>query len=197
MDVLWFFPRSLTFLRLSCCEFGCLACSFSFLRPFFVLKLSQPRARSPCGATTVYLGVVEVGEAVGEADAEMEQHGGGAAGHARVAVGRARRDVLVQAEHAAQPRLGVERLDDAHLGRARVREHRHDARAPQRDDQLLRAVAAALRLRHDGLEVDREKEGIEGTLEFLATGCALVSPRHFHDEGMTRNNAETSGKRHN
>ncbi len=67
-------------------------------------------------------GVVQVGEAVGEAGAQMQQRQARPAGHARPAVGRAGRHALEQAEHAGHALHPVQRRDEMHLRSARVRE---------------------------------------------------------------------------
>jgi hypothetical protein len=70
---------------------------------------------------------VEVGEAVAEAGAEVQQHRGGLVGHAGVAVGGTGGHALEQPEDA--PHLGhvVERGDEVHLGGAGVHEAHVDA----------------------------------------------------------------------
>ena len=65
-------------------------------------------------------GVVEVGEPVAEARAEVQQRGGRHARHPGVAVGGAGDDALEQAEDTAHLRHRVERGDEVHLARARV-----------------------------------------------------------------------------
>jgi hypothetical protein len=83
---------------------------------------------------------VDVGEAVGEAGAEMQQRAGRAHGHARIAVRRARHDPLEEPEHAAHARHAIERRHEMHLGRARIGEaHRHVARN-ERPHQAFGAV---------------------------------------------------------
>ena len=79
--------------------------------------------------------VVQVGEAVGEAGAEVQQRRGRLAGHARVAIGGAGHHALEQAEHAAHPGDRVERRDEMHLRRAGVGEADIDAPAGQGMDQ--------------------------------------------------------------
>ena len=75
-------------------------------------------------------GVVQVGEAVREAGAAVQQGAAGSLGHAPVAVGAAGDHVLLQAEHAAHPRDAVQRGDEVHLARAGVGEADLDAAAP-------------------------------------------------------------------
>ena len=84
--------------------------------------------------------VVQIGKAVGEAGAEMQQRHGGLAGDPAVAVGGAGRNALEQAQHAAQTRIGVERADQMHLGGAGIGEADLDAAIDQRLRERLRAV---------------------------------------------------------
>ena len=64
----------------------------------------------------------------------------GRAGHPGVAVGGAGRDALEQPEHAAHLGHRVERGDEVHLARARVREARRDPGVDERADHGLGAV---------------------------------------------------------
>src|SRR6185312_1384627 len=66
--------------------------------------------------------VVEVRERVAEARAEMEQRGGGFAGHAGVTIGRAGADAFEQAEDASHGGYAVEGGDELHLGGAGIHE---------------------------------------------------------------------------
>lgn len=68
------------------------------------------------------LGVVQVGQAVAQARAQVQQRGGRLVGHARIAIGRARHHAFEQAQHAAHLRFAIQRRDEVHLGRARVGE---------------------------------------------------------------------------
>ena len=85
-------------------------------------------------------GVVQVGEAVGEAGAAMEQGGGRAAGHAGVAVGGAGDDAFEQAEDAAHAGDAVERGDEVHFRCAGVGEARIDPVGEQGVHQAFGAV---------------------------------------------------------
>ncbi len=85
-------------------------------------------------------GVVQVGEPVAEAGPEVQQRRRRLAGHAPVPVGGAGDDAFEQAEHAAHLGDRVERGDEVHLGRARVREAHVDAAVDERADQRLRSV---------------------------------------------------------
>ncbi len=73
------------------------------------------------------LGVVQIGEAVGEPWPGVQQRRCGLAGHPGVAVGRPGRHALEQPEHAAHLRLAVERRHEMHLGRAGIGEADVDA----------------------------------------------------------------------
>ena len=85
-------------------------------------------------------GVVQIGQAVGEARAEVEQRRGRLLGHARITVGSSRRHALEQREHAAHTRDPVERGDEMHFGGAGIGETNVDAAADQRTHQTFRAV---------------------------------------------------------
>lgn len=82
------------------------------------------------------LRVVKVCQAIREARAEVEEDEGGAAGHPRVPVRRARRDVLVQAQDRPDRRRRLECVDNVHLRRACARQRQGrvggDARAHAR-----------------------------------------------------------------
>jgi hypothetical protein len=84
--------------------------------------------------------VVQVGQAVAQAAAQVQQCGGGLACHARVAVGRARGHALEQRQHGAHLGFAVERGDKVHLARARVGEADVDACIDQGLHQGLCAV---------------------------------------------------------
>jgi hypothetical protein len=81
-------------------------------RPQWMSSAHHGRGRS--------LGVVQVGESVGEPDAEVQQGGGGGGGaaHAPPAIRGARAHVLMQAEDGADRGAAVERADQPHLGGA-------------------------------------------------------------------------------
>ncbi|QFS42058.1 hypothetical protein BURCE16_35090 [Burkholderia cepacia] len=82
--------------------------------------------------------IVQVGNAVRVAGAEMQQRHRGLAGHAAIAVRGARAHALEQPEDRAHARHGIERTDERHLGRAWIgktdvdtgvaRRGEHDAR---------------------------------------------------------------------
>jgi len=84
-------------------------------------------------------GVVQVGQAVGQAGAEVQQDRGGFPGHPRVPVGGAGGDALEQREHPAHLGHRIQRADEVHLRRARVHEAHVDARAGQAGHQGLGA----------------------------------------------------------
>ena len=85
-------------------------------------------------------GVVQAGEAVGEAGAAMQQGRRGLLRHAPIAVGGAGDDVLLQAEHAAHAGDAVERGDEVHLAGAGVGEADIHAAAEQRSHQAFGSV---------------------------------------------------------
>ena len=86
------------------------------------------------------LGVVQIGEAVGEAGTEMQQGRGRRALHAVVAVGGAGHHALEQAEHAAHALDPVERGDEMHLRGAGIGEADIHAARDQRPHQTFRTV---------------------------------------------------------
>ena len=86
------------------------------------------------------LRVVQVGETVGEARAEVQQGRGGLPGHPVIAVGGACQHALEQAQHAAHARHLVEGGDEVHLRRARVGEANVDAARKQRADEAFGTV---------------------------------------------------------
>ena len=86
------------------------------------------------------VGVVDVGEPVGEARPEMQQGRGRVVGHAVIAVGGAGHDALEQPQDAAHAVDPVERRDKMHLRGAGVREAHIDAAADQGPHQAFRAV---------------------------------------------------------
>ena len=89
--------------------------------------------------------VVQVGESVAQAAAEMQQGRGRFAGHACVAIGRARGDALEEAEHGAHFRRAVERGDEMHLRGAGIAEADRDAGIHEGAHQGVGAV------RHGGI----------------------------------------------
>ena len=68
------------------------------------------------------LGVVQVGQPIGEAGAQVQQGGRRPSQHAVVAVGRARHHALEQAQHAAHARHLVQGGHEMHLRRAGIGE---------------------------------------------------------------------------
>ena len=95
---------------------------------------------------------MQVGEPVAEPRTEVQQRARRHAGHPGVAVGGAGGDALEQAEHAAHLRHRVERGDEVHLARARVREARRHAGVDERADHGLRAVHGPRSHVHSGVE---------------------------------------------
>ena len=90
-------------------------------------------------------GVVEVGPAVAEAGAEVEQRGRRLAGDAGVAVGRAGDHPLEQAQHAAHLGHVVEGGDEVHLRGAGVGEADVDPAGDEGADERVGAVHGVLR----------------------------------------------------
>ena len=86
------------------------------------------------------LGVVQVGKAVGETGAEMQQRRGRRALHAEIAVGRPGHHALEQAEHAAHALDAIERCDEMHLGGAGIGEADVDPARDQGPHQTFRTV---------------------------------------------------------
>ncbi len=97
--------------------------------------------------------VVQVGEPVAEAAAEVQQGRGRLAGHARVAVGGAGSHALEQAEHGAHLRRAVERGDEMHLRGAGIAETDRDAGIHEGAHQGVGAV------RHGGIPVQGQRDG--------------------------------------
>ena len=85
-------------------------------------------------------GVMEVGEAVGEAGPAMEERRRGPAGHARIAVGGAGGDALEQGEDATDARHAVERGDEVHLAGAGIGEAGVDAAGKEGAGEAFGAV---------------------------------------------------------
>ncbi len=85
-------------------------------------------------------GVVEIGEAVGEAGPAVQQRRRGLAGHPRIAVGGAGGHALEEAEDAAHAGDAVERRDEVHLAGAGIGEAGVDAAGEQGADEAFGAV---------------------------------------------------------
>jgi hypothetical protein len=86
------------------------------------------------------LGVVEVGDAVGEAGAEVEKGRGGPAGHAVIAVRGAGDAAFEEAERTAHAGDCVEGRHEVHLGGAGVGETDVDTTRQQRADEAFGSV---------------------------------------------------------
>jgi hypothetical protein len=84
-------------------------------------------------------GVVQVGQAVGQARSEVQEHGGGLAGDPGVPVGGAGGDAFEQRQHPAHRRHRIQRADEVHLRGARVHEAHVDAGSGQAGHQGLGA----------------------------------------------------------
>jgi len=85
-------------------------------------------------------GVVQVPQTVGQAGSAVQQGAGRLAGDAVVAVGHASDDVLLQPENAAHTCALVQRRDEVHLARSRIREASVDPGTQERFNQTPRAV---------------------------------------------------------
>ena len=84
--------------------------------------------------------VVDVGGAVREPGAAMEQRRGRPSRHSRVTVGASGHHCLREAEHAAHAGDLVERRDEVHLRRARVGEAGIDAARQKRANQAFGSI---------------------------------------------------------
>ena len=93
------------------------------------------------------LGVVQIGQAVGEAGPEMQKRRSGCALHAVIAVGGAGHHALEQAEHAAHPLDPVQCGDEMHLRGAGIGEADIHAACDQRPHQTFRTVHGLVPLR--------------------------------------------------
>ena len=85
-------------------------------------------------------GVVQVGQAVAQPRAEVEQSGRRPAGHPGKAVGRAGGDTLEGGQDTVHVGDPVEGSDEVHLGGARVHEAVVDPVRHERTDERLGAV---------------------------------------------------------
>ncbi|MCY1248676.1 hypothetical protein D9M72_621310 [compost metagenome] len=83
---------------------------------------------------------MQVGQAVAQAAAQVQQGGGRFVGQARIAVGRASGHAFEQGEHGAHARLAVEGGDEMHFAGAGVAEADLDSGIDQRLHQGLSAV---------------------------------------------------------
>ena len=101
--------------------------------------------------------VVQVGQAVAQAAAQVQERGGGLVGHARVAVGRAGGHALEQGQHGAHARLAVERGDEVHLAGAGVGEADVDAGVGQGFHQGLGAVHELLAIAGERIRWQRRR----------------------------------------
>ncbi len=84
--------------------------------------------------------VVQVGQAVAQSGAQVQQHRRGPVGDAGIAVGRAGGHAFEKGQHAAHSRNGVQCGHEVHLRRARVGEAHVDAAVDQGVDQGLGTV---------------------------------------------------------
>jgi hypothetical protein len=73
-------------------------------------------------------GVVQIGQAVTQPRAQVQQGHRGLVGHPAIAIGRARHHAFEQTQDGAHPVLAIDRRDQLHFGRARIGEaHFHPA----------------------------------------------------------------------
>ncbi len=99
------------------------------------------------------LGVVQVGEPIGEAGTEMQQRRGRRALHAEIAVGGTGHHALEQAEHAAHALDPVQRRDEMHLGGAGIGKADINAARHQGPHQTFRTVHHSTPVREAFLNV--------------------------------------------
>ena len=123
-------------------------------------------------------GVVEVGQAVAEAGAQVQQRGRGPVGHAPVAVGRAGDHALEEAEHAADAVDLVEGGHEVHLRGARIGEAHVDSARHQRSRQAFRPVHPRLRFTL-GIAADRSVCAMRGR----GSDAADAPPAHLRQAG--------------
>lgn len=84
--------------------------------------------------------IMEIGQAVGQARAAVQQRGGGLARHARITIGGAGHHAFKQAQHAAHAGNAVQRRHEVHLAGAGVGEAGVHAACQQRLDEAFGAV---------------------------------------------------------
>ena len=102
-----------------------------------------------------FLGVVQVGEAIGETGTEVQQRRGRRALHAEIAVGSPRHHPLEQAQHAAHTLDPIERGNEMHLGSAGIGEAHVNAARHQGPHQTFRTVHRSTPVRHVYLIAER------------------------------------------
>jgi len=84
--------------------------------------------------------IVQIGQAITQPAAQVQQRGGRLVGHARITVGSTRGHAFEQGQHRTHARLAVERSDKVHLAGAGVGKADLDAGIGQSLDQCLSAV---------------------------------------------------------
>jgi hypothetical protein len=94
------------------------------------------------------VGIVDIGEPIGHAGAEVQEGRRRVARHPGVAVGRTSDDTLEKTQHTAHPIDPVERGDKMHFRRAGIGETHIDPAPDQGPHQAFRAVHDAF---SDGL----------------------------------------------
>ena len=85
-------------------------------------------------------GIVQVGQAVTQSWAQVQQHYGGFVGHARETIGRAGGHPFEEGQHTSHLRDCVQRRDEMHLRRAGVGEAHVDSVADEGGEKRVGAV---------------------------------------------------------
>ena len=148
-------------------------------------------------------GVVQIGQAVGEAGTAVQQRRGGLAGHPRVAVGGAGHHAFEQAEHAVHAGNAVERGDEMHLRRAGVGETGVDAAFQQRMHQAFGAVHSVVPWYPSTLRTGPDERKPVTRLPYLDPKPTDVQPlsdllaaqRFGHSPGVATSSEWPSGSR--
>ncbi len=92
-------------------------------------------------------GVVKIGQRIAQTGTQVQQCGGRAPAHPRVAVSGARAHSLEQAEHAAHSLHAIERRYKLHLRRAGIHEARVHSAVEQGSQKTFRSVHTCLNMR--------------------------------------------------
>ena len=123
------------------------------------------------------LGVVQVGEAIGEARPKVQQGRCRRALHAEITVGRARHHALEQAKHAAHALDPIQRRDKMHLRGTGIGEADINAARDQGPHQTFRTVHRSTPVRDSHLIVRAAIGGKTGRA--LETLCRSITPGAF------------------
>ena len=113
--------------------------------------------------------VVQVGQAVAQPGAQVQQHRRRPVGDAGVTIGRAGGDTFEEGEHTAHPRNGVQCGNEVHLRGARVGEAHVNAAVDQGIDQGLSTI-------HESTSLVSEPEDTLGVAVQTVEACLLVEP---------------------